>query len=88
MEVSFPNIFISIRKSSLKQGGAYRNGADGTGIIKDPETDTPSALGRLCSDTTEMGPKCVLERFSPVLFADSDAECQKFFSSFFTIPLI
>lgn len=32
-----------------------------------------------------MGPKCALERFGPVLFADSEAGHQQSFSSFFTI---
>lgn len=32
-----------------------------------------------------MGPKCVVEKFGPVLMADFAAECQKLLPSAFTI---
>lgn len=80
MEVSFPNIFISVRKAGLKGKEVYKNGADGTRMTKDPKTVSQSSSGQLLlGDNKDKTKEC------PVLFADSEAKCQKFFSSFFSI---
>lgn len=56
-------------------------------MLKDPEPALTATPDSFCLDLAKMGPKCVLDRFDPVTFADSDAKCQKLFPSPLTILL-
>ena len=46
-------------------------------MMKDLEQSLTEAPSSLCLDMAKMGPNYVLESSVPVLFTDSEAECQK-----------
>lgn len=58
MEVSFPNIFISVRKAGLKGKEVYKNDADGTRMTKDPKSSSVQLLLGHDKDKTSVCPVC------------------------------
>lgn len=48
-------------------------------MMKDPEPALTAAPDSLCLDLAKMGPKCVLDTFGPVTFADSDTSIKNSF---------